>query len=146
MGSLTNYAAQATLNALFGKTSAFGALGSRPTLYVAASTTAPAENGTGVSEPSGAGYARVATAPSDWTAASLADPSSLANSADIAFNAATGAWGTLSHFAIFDAASGGNLIASGALLDPSTDAPRTRIIESGDALFFAIGGLTFTLD
>jgi len=144
--SLSHYASQAVLNALLGKTSNFGALASRPTLYIAASTTAPTEAGGAVTEPSGNGYARVATAPSDWDAASLADPSVAANAADIAFDAATGGWGNISHFAVYDAASGGNYIGGGALLDPADDVtPLPRAIATGDALYFAAGDLRWTL-
>jgi hypothetical protein len=59
--SFFNRTAQALLNSLFGKASNFGALGSAPTLHVGLSSTAPNEDGTGITEPAGGGYARVAT-------------------------------------------------------------------------------------
>lgn len=137
--SFSNYTSQATLNSLFGKTSAFGALASRPTFYIALSTTAPTETG-GVTEPVGNGYARVATAPADWNAATLADPSVTTNASEIAFPQATGAWGTITHFAVFDAATAGNYLgASNALTTPKSP-------TSGDTPRFAAGQISFTKD
>src|SRR5690606_40337569 len=97
--SFSNYTAQAVLNSLFGKTSNFGELASRPTIYVALSTADPLEDGSGVAEPAGNGYARAATTPADWNDATLADPSVINNANAIAFPQATGAWGTITHFA-----------------------------------------------
>ena len=94
--TISQYAAAALLNSLAGKTSDFGALASRPTLYVGLFTDAgPNEAGSGGSEVSGNNYARVATAPSDWGTATDADPSVIANTEDVTFPAASGAWGTV---------------------------------------------------
>lgn len=70
----TAYSDDALLNSLFGKTSNFGALGSAPTFYVGVSSTTPNPNGTGVTEPSGSGYARVATTAASWNASANQDP------------------------------------------------------------------------
>ncbi len=140
--SFSNYAAQALLNSLFGKTSAFGALASRPTLYVGLSSTTPAENGSGVTEPSSGGYARVATDPADWDAATSADPSVVDNAEVIDFGTASGAWlsaTNLTHAVIFDASTGGNVIAAGALATP-------KPVISGDPVSFPAGTLTLSLD
>ena len=125
--SLTRYLRQALNNSLFGKTSALGALASAPTIYVGLSSTTPATDGTNVTEPSGDGYARVATPASDWNAATSADPSVVNNSAMVSFAAASGgSWvsgANLTYFVLYDALTSGNLLAYGALLvqKPVTD-------------------------
>lgn len=140
--SFTNRTAQAILNSLFGKTSAFGALATAPSMWVGLSTTAPAEDGTNVTEPVGNGYTRQQVLPAGWNAATLADPSVISNSADIVFPAATGDWAAganLTHGVIFDAATGGNVIASGVLAVP-------KPVLSGDSAKIPAGQLTVTLD
>lgn len=140
--SFSNRTAQALLNSLFGKTSNFGALASAPTIYVALSSTAPAEDGTNVTEPSSGSYARVATSATDWNAATSADPSVVTNANAVTFPTATGDWLTgsdLTHFALYDASSSGNVLASGALTS-------ARSVLNGDTISFAADGLTISLD
>lgn len=138
--SFTNRTSQAVLNSVFGNTSNFGALASAPDLHLAASTTAPAEDGTNFTEPGGGvGYARVDVANTDFNAATLADPSVVDNSGVIAFPQATGSWGTITHVGLFDALTAGNLVAFYALSS-------SKAIESGDTLQFAAGDLDLDLD
>lgn len=140
--SLTQYACQAILNSLFGKTSNFGALASRPTIYVGLSSTTPTETGSNVTEPSGGSYARVATAASDWNAATNADPSVVSNANAITFPQATADWvsgSNLTYFVLYDASSSGNVLGSGAL---TTAKP----VLNGDTASFAAGDLTASLD
>jgi|SRR5690606_2623384 len=137
--SFSNYTAQALLNALFGKTSNFGALASAPTIFVALSTADPGETGSGTTEPSGNGYARVETAAADWGTATNADPSVITNAEDIAFPQASGPWGTLTHFALYDAAENGNFLGGGAL--GTSKAP-----TNGDTPVFSAGQLSVSLD
>jgi hypothetical protein len=82
-------------------------------------------------EPSGDGYARqqVAFTVTD-AVASLVDAET--------FGPASGAWGTIASAAIFDAATGGNCLAVGALT-------ASRVVESGDSLTVAAGAVTFTV-
>ncbi|MGI9491969.1 MAG: phage tail fiber protein [Geminicoccaceae bacterium] len=134
--SFANRTAKGLLDYLFGKTSVFD---TQPTIHVGLSTTAPAEDGTNVSEPVGNNYARVAVAAGDWNAATLADPSLIDNSAAINFPTPSGAWGTVTHFAIFDALTGGNVVASGILTT-------SRSPQNGDPVSFPIGDLDITLD
>jgi hypothetical protein len=62
-----------------------------------------------------------------------------ANAVAITFPAPTGNWGTVTHFGIFDAASGGNLLIWDALV-------AARTILSGDpAASFAPGALQVTV-
>lgn len=140
--SLTNYTAAALLNALFGKSSNFGPLDSAPTIYVGLSSTTPAEDGTGVTEPSTGSYARVATTAADWNAATDADPSVITNTEAITFPTATGDWAggsNLTHVVLFDASTNGNLLASGALSSP-------KPVMNGDTAEFDEDELTISLD
>ena len=140
--SFTNRTAQALLNSLFGKTSNFGALASRPTIHVGLSSTAPTEAGTGATEPSSGSYARVATAPADWNVATDADPSVVTNAAAITFPAATASWlagANLTHIVLYDASTSGNILASAAL---SVAKP----VLNGDTATFPIGTISVSLD
>jgi hypothetical protein len=111
----------------------------KPTqLHIALFTAAPNDAGGGT-EVTGGSYARVARAPSDanWTAPD-ATGGLTANAAAITFPAPTANWGTVTHFAIFDASSGGNMLFHGAL-------SASRVINNGDAApEFAAGALTIT--
>lgn len=109
-----------------------------PTVYVALSSTTPSANGTGVTEPSGGSYARVATAGTDWgTAASGA----ITNSNAFSFPQATADWvggSNLTYAVLYDAASGGNMLAYGALTTPKS-------VTSGDTVSIAAGDFDITL-
>jgi len=140
--SFGNRTAQALLNAMFGKTSNFGALASAPAIYVGLSSTTPGEDGTNVTEPSGGGYARVATVAGDWNAATLADPSVLDNLNAVTFPVATADWlaaANLTHAVYYDAATAGNYLGFGllAVAKPVTDTDQAE---------FAAGDLDFTMD
>lgn len=88
-----------------------------PAAYVALWNGSPGVDGAGGAELSGNGYARAAVG--GWDAAS---GGSRANSVVVSFPLATGPWGDATHFAIFDAASGGNLIAFGSIAVPFSPA------------------------
>jgi hypothetical protein len=131
MGSFGNYAEDKILDHITGKTSF-----TMPTAYVALSTADPTDDASGIAEPSGNGYARVTTSGSDWDASS---GGAIANAAAITFPTATGSWGTISHFALYDAATDGNMLAHGALDTPTA-------ITTNQIPNFAIGALDITLD
>ena len=97
-------------------------------LFTAAGTP---ESGT-VTEVTGGSYARV-----DVTSAFGAPTNGAgSNTAAVTFAAPTANWGTVTHFGIFDASTGGNLIAYGTL-------SASRVISNGDAApSFAAGALT----
>lgn len=118
-------------------------------LYFALFSAAPAEAGTGT-EFSGGGYARVAVACSlanfagtqaaGSTDVSSGDTGKTSNNIKIEFPIPTGAWGTATHMAVFDAETDGNMLLYGTLKAAKT-------ISAGDgAPKFAIGKVTFTLD
>ncbi|MEE9615275.1 MAG: hypothetical protein V3W31_10075 [Thermodesulfobacteriota bacterium] len=131
MGSFTDYWENEILDHIFNK----GAY-TAPTVYVALSTTTPLDDGTNVTEPAGGAYARVSTAAGDWNTAAggLID-----NANAITFPEATGSWGTITHFLLYDAASAGNAMAWGALT-------ASKAIGSGDTARFAAGDLDVSLD
>ena len=92
-------------------------------LWIALLTGAPSDAGGGT-EVAGGGYARVNLPPSDtnWratqggtTGASAGTTGTTANAVVVAFPAPSANWGTVSHFAIYDAPTGGNLLIWDAL-------------------------------
>jgi hypothetical protein len=104
----------------------------RPTeWYLGLFTSAPDETGGGT-EVSGGSYAREAITFS--VSGNLAT-----NSAAIEFPVATANWGTVTHVAVFDAASGGSQIAYATLTTSKT-------ITTGDVLRVPTGDLDITLD
>jgi len=139
---LSNYAHQALLNSMFGKTSNFGALATAPTVYVAlSSTTITAGTCANITEPSGGSYARKSTAAGDWNTATSADPSVLTNANAITFVQATADWAAgsnLTDFALYDAVTAGNCLGSGVL---TTAKP----VLNGDTASFAAGALSVQL-
>jgi len=131
MGSFTNYWEDKILDHIFGKGNY-----TPPTIYVGLSTADPLDDGSGLAEPSDNGYARVQTSASDWNAAS---GGSLDNADEVTFARATGSWGNITHFALFDAATGGNMLAHGSL-------SQSTAIDVLDIARFEPGDLDISLD
>lgn len=127
MSALSNYLENALINAVLRNTS----YTSPAQVYLALHTADPTEAGTGT-EVSGGSYARQAITFGEPT-----DGSS-SNTAAINFPVATADWGTITHFSIRDAATGGNSLFYGAWQTPKT-------IETSDQFVVAIGNLTVTL-
>ncbi|WJE88090.1 head protein [Phage C72C1] len=126
MSGLSDYAENEILDHILG-TSAY----TMPTtVYVGLSTGSFGDDNSGT-ELSGSGYARQSI--SFGAAAS----GTASNDAAVEFPAATGSWGTVSHFGIFDAASSGNLLIHGALT-------ASKVIDTGDILKIAIGDMDIT--
>ena len=126
--SKSDYAEDKVNELLVGKT-AF----TLPTAYVALYTAAPSDSGGGT-EVSGGSYARKSTAGADWAASS---GGSISNANAITFVTASGSWGTVTHFGVFDASTSGNLLFWAALTTSKT-------IGSGDTASFAAGALVHT--
>lgn len=133
-----------------GITGASAAAGTGPTtLYVALLTAAPSDTGGGT-EVSGGSYARVAVTSSmaNWagtqsagsTTASSGTSGTTSNNNAITFPAPTANWGVVTHAAIYDASTGGNLVTYMALTVSKT-------INNGDAApSYAAAALTFQID
>jgi hypothetical protein len=107
MTGFTDRTAQAVLNHLVGKTAIFA----MPQAFVALFTAVGADSGLGFTEVVGGGYARTSTVAGDWNSASGSSPSQITNANPIVFPAATSAWTGIMAFGLYDALTGGNLIA-----------------------------------
>lgn len=83
-------------------------------------------------EISGGSYTRKAIA------FSAASGGSSSNNATVTFDAATANWGTITHVAVMDASSAGNVLFWGAVTTSKT-------IESGDTFQVSSGNLTISL-
>ena len=100
------------------------------TVYIGLSTGSFADDASGT-EISGNAYARQSMA-FDAASGGTTD-----NSAVVDFPTATGSWGTISHYGLFDASSSGNLLIHGAF-------SASKAIASGDILRIAAGELDIT--
>ena len=104
----------------------------RPTAwYIGLFTAAPSDAGGGT-EVSGGSYARKAVA--FTVSGNLAT-----NSAAVEFDVATADWGIITSVAVFDAVSGGNMIAYATLTASKT-------IANGDVLRIPLNDLDITMD
>lgn len=110
---------------------------SSPTVIaVALSTMDPTEDGSGIGEPVGGAYARVATSNPDWDTAA---GGSLTNATDITWAEATATWGTITHFAMYDQMSAGNFLAYSTV-------SVAKQVTNGDTIKFSVGDLKVSLD
>jgi len=131
MGMFTDHAENKLVDALFRGQS----LGAPATWYVGLLTAAPGEGGGGT-EVSGGSYARVAVTASltnfagtqgaGTTVASNGSGGTTSNNGAITFPAPTANWGSITHFVLFDALTGGNAWVYGALSVAKT-------VNNGDA-------------
>jgi hypothetical protein len=114
------------------------------TLYVSLHTANPGETGADELTTAGA-YARasISSTLANWAAtqggtdASSGSSGQTENLATISFPTPTANWGTVTHFAVWDAASGGNPLLYGQLTI-------TKAINEADTVSFAAGALTAT--
>lgn len=129
MSALSDYAEKLLLDWLMTTGTA-----TRPTTWrLALFTAAPSDSGGGT-EVSGNGYSRQSVT----FAAATSPGGTTENTGAVSFTASGGNWGTITHAAIFDAASGGNMLWWGALT-------ASRIIYDGDTLNIAAGDLDLSL-
>ena len=102
-------------------------------LYIALGT-ALSDDGTSFTEVTGLDYARVEVNnnPTNWPAASGSEK---ANGVNIGFGAAgAGGWGTVTHYAIFDDLTGGNMYIWAVLDTPI-------VVIENDTVDFQVGDL-----
>lgn len=90
------------------------------------------EAGTLTDEVSGGSYARKAVT------FGAASSGTCATDATVTFDAATGNWGTITHIAVMDASTSGNVLFWGAVTTAKT-------IETGDTFQVSSGNLTVSL-
>lgn len=130
MPGLSRYAHRELLDHLL-RTGAY----TQPThIYVALFTVSPTSVGGGT-EVTGGSYARVLF--DTWNAATDADPAVATNNGEILFTQATANWGAVVAAALFDASTGGNMLAWGTV---------SRTVNSGDQARFTSGSLAVQLN
>lgn len=124
MGSLSDYAENELIDHVF-----VASYTSVATVYVGLSTADPLDDASGLAEPSGDNYAREAIT---FGAASSRN---VTQDALVTFNQASGTWGTITHWAIFDDLTAGNMLAHGALsTSKEVVANNTPSIASGEVV------------
>ena len=101
------------------------------TVYVALFTTATDDTGGGT-EVTGGSYAR------QDAGLSAASSGASSNAADITFPTATADWGTVTHCALMDASTAGNMLMH-SILDAS------KAVGNGDTFKISLGDLDVTL-
>jgi hypothetical protein len=132
--SKSNYLEEAILNWMKGTT-----FPAAPTnVYIALYTSDPTDADSGT-EVTGGSYARATFAVGDWS--SITQPggaATISNDVAIAFPTATDNWGTVTHFGVRSASSGGNLFYHGSLSTPRT------ILNGDPTPTFASGALVIS--
>jgi len=127
--SFSNYLETEILDHVFGG-NAYSAPG---TLYLALHTANPGEDGSGTEvSTSGTAYAR-------QSVAFTVSGNTASNSAAVEYSAATASFGTVTHVAIWDASTSGNMLAYAALTS-------SKAIDTGDVFRIPTGDLDITLD
>jgi hypothetical protein len=124
MAGLTSYARALALQAV---------IPNGTTLYVALFTTLPIYDGTGGVEASGSSYARKSHA--SWLTAQFGALTRTYNNGAITFTALTGALSGIVGWGIYDASSGGNLIAFGEIRDAADAAVTKNFIATDEPRF-----------
>ncbi len=135
MAALTDFLENALIGHLFRGTP----YTAPTTLFVGLLTAAPGEAAAGT-EIAGANYARVgvANASTQWNAA-VGGNGTTANTNVVTFPVPSASWGLVTHFAVYDAASAGNMLWYTALTASKT-------INSGDTVSFPAGTITLQVD
>jgi hypothetical protein len=144
MTNATDYLENQIIDHLF-RTNTFGKL---TNVFFALFTAAPTDAAGSGTEVTGGSYARVQVACNNnsfnatqggTSGASTGAGGGTTNAAAITFPAPSANWGTVSHYGVFDALSGGNMLIWGALNSPKT-------INGGDAApSFTPGNLAITV-
>ena len=126
MSAMSDYLENKVLDHVLGTTS----YTMPTTVYIGLSTGSFADDNSGT-ELTGGSYARQSIA-FDAAASGTTD-----NTSAVDFPVATANWGTVSHYGLFDASSGGNLLVHGAFASSKT-------VETGDVLRIGAGELDIT--
>lgn len=132
-GTIGDVAATALLNYLFHQTAYLHS----SVIWIGLSTTTPNDDGSNVTEPVGNNYSRQDADTDEWETAS---GSEIQNALAISFPTASGSWGTVTHFVLYDAQTSGNFLGSGTINGGSGQA-----IGLNDILQFAVHAITVTL-
>lgn len=139
MSAFSNYLENAIMNNLLGQAS----MPAISNVYFGLYTAGPNDASTGSSggtEVSGTDYARVNVANNTTNFPTISGTNGTKTNANaIAWPTAGGSWGTVTHYGVFDAATGGNLLFHGSLAS-------AKAIGTGDAFSVAAGDFTLSLD
>jgi hypothetical protein len=124
MGSLSDYICNSLLDHVFN-----GVFYTPPAdIYVALSTQDPLDDASGLTEPTGAEY--------DRQLITFGSPSAHRITQDqivVYQQALSGAWGTMTHYALMDAQTGGQMLAYGSFASPpNVDQYKTLSIPAGE--------------
>jgi len=106
--------------------------------YIGLLTSAPTDNTGGV-ECSGQGYARVRVGDPSQGSFVIGTAGSATNDDEFRWSDAENAWGSITHIALYDAASGGNMLIYGQLTSPVE-------IGTGDIFKVPPSGFTIQID
>ena len=137
MAGFTNYLEDKVIGHLFGAT----AYTAPTTWYAGLQTAAPADDAAGT-EVSGGAYARQSVA---WTIAT-SGTAQASNTAALEWPAATTNWGTVTHAGIYDAVSGGNLVAFETLTETDFSTANPKLVNTGDIFKIDAANLKIQLD
>lgn len=136
MSEFTDHLSDALLNHVF-RNSSYTSPGT--SIYVALFTAVADGEAGSVTEVTGGSYAREQVTAWDAPSNAAGGGREIANTNTISFTEATGSWGTVTHFGVYDDSSAGNLLCYSAL-------DNSRAISSGETAEFAAGALTIALD
>lgn len=132
MAGFSTHLAQALINHVFRDQDYAGPNG----IYLALFVADPTDNNVTANEVTGSWYARQTV--SSWTAPT-GTAVTTANSNQIVFNAVAGQAVTVTHWGLYDAASTGNLLASGAFT-------QSKVLNIDDVLAVNAGDLVLTFE
>ena len=144
MAGFTNYLEDKIINHLFGDdTGASGAdhYTAPTTWYIGLQTATPSDSAGGT-EVSGGAYARQSVA---WTL-QTGGTAQASNTAALTWPAATSDWGTVTHAGVYDAVSGGNLVAYETLTKTDFSTANPKTVNTGDIFKIDAGNVKVQLD
>lgn len=131
--AITTYQANKLNDFLFGGNS----FTPSSTYYIGLSTTAISSSGTGATEPSGGGYARVSVT-NNKTNFTNSSGGIIQNNQQFEFPESTTSWGTITYVFISDSPTGGNILYYDALTTP-------RTVQAATVLLFAVNSMKIQL-
>lgn len=110
------------------------------TVYLALSQADPTDDASGLSEPSNGAYGRKAIT------FSTASTRTITQSGSVVFNTSTASWGTVTHWALMDTLTGGNMMACGQFSSATyVDTGTTLSVDAEQISVTVLQGGFFTL-
>ena len=137
MAGFTNYLEDKVINHVFG-----GTAYTAPTAWYAALYTATPTDSAAGTEVSGGGYARQAVS---WTI-QAGGTAQASNSGALTWPAATSDWGSVTHAAVVDSLTGGNIMSYEILTKTDFSTANPKTVNTGDIFQIDAGNLKVQLD